>query len=94
MVNVDKAQEFIGSIIIDLIGLLSYLLPGIGESTDIATAPLNLAWIYGMFDDDGEVTTGEGALSAFGLVEEAAPFIDIIPSATIAWYYKWYMTRE
>lgn len=82
--------ELVGSIVIDIIGMISYLVPGIGESIDIGTAPLNIWWVYEMLTDveEPEPYVAE-VFSAFAGFEELAPFIDVIPSATLAWLYKW-----
>jgi len=85
-----KTGELLLSLLIDAIGMASYLVPGIGEATDIATAPMNLFWIKEMFNDlDGEDGQVGNALAVGGGIEELAPFIDVIPSATIAWSVKW-----
>ena len=90
-----KIGEFLGSILIDIMGVLSYVVPGIGEASDIATAPITVAWIFEMVSDVEEPDSSAAELlSAFGGIEELAPFIDIIPSATIAWAYKWYVMKN
>ena len=87
-----KITELVLSILLDLVGLGSYFIPGVGELTDIATAPLNVAWILEMFNDleeDEDLGLWGDAIAGLGGLEELAPFIDIIPSATIAWGIKW-----
>ena len=70
------------SIIIDLIGMISYLLPGIGESFDIPWAPASAALVHYLY--------GNWYLTMMNFVEEISPGIDFIPTATIAWYLKYY----
>ena len=85
-------SELVGSIVIDIIGVISYLVLGIGESIDLGTAPLNVWWVYAMLDDveEPEPYVAEVFSAAAGF-EELAPFIDVVPSATLAWVYKWYL---
>eukprot|EP00242_Pyramimonas_sp_CCMP2087_P013941 CAMPEP_0198210120 /NCGR_PEP_ID=MMETSP1445-20131203/19486_1 /TAXON_ID=36898 /ORGANISM="Pyramimonas sp., Strain CCMP2087" /LENGTH=141 /DNA_ID=CAMNT_0043884091 /DNA_START=279 /DNA_END=704 /DNA_ORIENTATION=+ len=64
-------------VVIDLIGSSSYLLPVLGEVGDIGWAPLEAYLLQRLF--------GSTAISAFGLIEEALPGLDFIPTASIAW---------
>jgi hypothetical protein len=70
-------------IVVDAIGMLTYLLPGIGETFDFAWAPIAAAINFALF---------RGAIGAVGgvftLVEELLP-ADLIPSLTITWFYKY-----
>lgn len=87
-----KYTELVLSILLDIVGLFSYFIPGVGEATDIATAPLNVAWILEMFNDlepDEDLGIWGDVVAGLGGLEELAPFIDVIPSATIAWGIKW-----
>jgi hypothetical protein len=93
--GIGKYGELFGSIIIDIVGLASYLIPGIGEASDIATAPINAAWVLDMLNDveGSEDDLVAEAFATFAGAEELAPFIDIIPSATLAWIYKWFFLK-
>eukprot|EP01108_Squamamoeba_japonica_P007952 TRINITY_DN6912_c0_g1_i1.p1 TRINITY_DN6912_c0_g1~~TRINITY_DN6912_c0_g1_i1.p1 ORF type:complete len:128 (-),score=18.06 TRINITY_DN6912_c0_g1_i1:17-400(-) len=66
------------AIVIDLIGLGSYLIPGLGEGADTLWAPVSSFLIYKMFN--------RGDMAVLGFAEEALPFLDFIPTACIAWY--------
>lgn len=82
--------EFIGSVFVDLLGVASYFVPGVGEALDVGTAPLNIWWVYEMMSDVEEPDPYvREVFSAFAGVEELAPFVDIIPSAILTWVYKW-----
>ncbi len=78
---------FLG-IIFDLIGMMSYIIPGIAESTDIIWAPISgilLAMMYkGM--------TGKIA-GVFGTLEEIIPFTDAIPTFTLTWIYVYVIKK-
>jgi hypothetical protein len=67
------------SLLIDLIGSASYLLPVVGEGLDLAWAPTQTILIMAMYDS----TTPN--LKYVSFVEEILPFTDIVPSATIGW---------
>ena len=68
------------SLMVDGIGMLSYLLPGGGEIADAIWAPISAGTILLMYG---------GIPAAIGLLEELGPGTDIIPTATLSWlYYK------
>lgn len=62
---------------IDLIGMVSYIIPGVGESFDVIWAPISAYLTYKLY--------GNTAIAVFNGVEEIVPFTDIIPTSTIAW---------
>ncbi len=67
----------------DLIGMFTYLVPGVGEFADIVWAPVSAFIFYKMFG--GRI----GLIgSVLNFVEEALPFTDAIPSFTIAWLVR------
>lgn len=72
------------SMVLDGIGMMTYLLMGFGEAADIVWAPISglaCLLLYG------------GGLGFFGGVfatgEELMPLTDIIPSLTIIWFIKY-----
>ena len=72
------------SVFFDVIGMATYLLPGVGELFDIIWAPIQYFWIRGIL---GPGKTEE-FLSIIGLAEELLPFTDAWPSCTVAIIYK------
>ena len=70
------------SLIIDLIGSSSYLLPIVGEGFDLAWAPAQTVLIMALYD----VTSPN--LKYLSFTEEIMPFTDIIPSASIGWAWE------
>jgi hypothetical protein len=67
----------------DLIGCASYVIPGLTEFTDVVWAPISAFIFYKTFGGKvGQI----GAIINF--VEEIIPFADIVPSFTIAYFYK------
>lgn len=67
-------------LILDLIGMLSYAIPVLGEFLDILWAP-----IYGLII---QVMFGDGIYTSIAIFEEIFPGLDIIPSATIFWLIR------
>ena len=67
-------------ILIDIIGMLSYLIPGMGEWMDAVWAPIS-ACLFGLLFGGTK-----GTIIAF--LEEALPFTDIIPTFTITYFIR------
>ncbi|KNC85128.1 hypothetical protein SARC_02683 [Sphaeroforma arctica JP610] len=65
------------SVLIDLIGALTYLVPGFGELIDVFWAPVQAYLVSTMY--------GFGPLTALSFFEEILPGTDFIPTATIGW---------
>lgn len=86
MGRIDAVFELVVSLGVDLLGLVSYFTP-VGELLDVATAPINMYWVYRMLSDHPSELE-QKVLTSFAGVEELAPFIDAVPSATIAWVVK------
>ncbi len=70
-------------ILMDLIGMASYVFPAIGELGDAVWAPLSGYIFYKLFG--GRLGLIGGVLD---FLEEIIPFTDIIPSFTIAWFIR------
>ena len=75
----DSVGKFIVSLLIDLMGSSSYLLPIVGEGLDLGWAPIQTILIMAMYDD---VAPNLKYLSFF---EEILPLTDVVPSATMGW---------
>lgn len=70
-------------LLMDAIGSITYLIPGIGEWFDLLWAPLSAYIFYRSFG--GKV----GKIGSFiNLAEEILPFTDIIPTFTLGYLYK------
>jgi hypothetical protein len=81
-----KNRLLLMSLAIDFMGMLSYLFPIAGEWTDIATSLLTALAIFRGYHSVG--------WAAFGFFEEILPFTDIIPSATIVWFYRFVLNNR
>jgi hypothetical protein len=75
----EMMTKLIVSLLIDLIGSSSYLLPVVGEGFDLAWAPTQTILIMAMYDS---VTPN---LKYVSFIEEILPFTDVVPSATVGW---------
>ena len=62
---------------LDTVGDASAALPGLGELTDVAYAPLEGALIFALFKSQ--------LLGGIGFLEEILPFTDVIPTFCIGW---------
>eukprot|EP01134_Creolimax_fragrantissima_P002417 CFRG2417T1 len=65
------------SVLIDLVGAASFLIPGFGEMIDLIWAPIQTYLVSTMY--------GFGPLTALSFFEEILPGTDFIPTATIGW---------
>lgn len=83
-----KYGKLAAAVVIDLVGMLTYLMPAIGEIGDIAWAPIAALANLALF---GGITGAAGG--AFTFAEELLPGTDFVPSLTLTWIYK-YVVRD
>ncbi len=84
-----KKTKLILSILFDLIGMLSYIVPVFAEITDIIWAPISGFILFYMYK--GTVGKVSGII---GFIEEAIPFIDFIPTFTLTWIYEYKIKKQ
>ena len=85
-----KNRHLIISILLDLLGMSTYLLPVMGELGDTIFAPFYGIAIFVMY----RKALIPAALGGFaGALEEFLPASDIIPTATVMWVY-YYIVRN
>lgn len=85
----NKYVKLILSLFFDGLGMLSFILPLIGESFDVVWAPVSGLLIYKMYG--GTV----GKVSAFiSIVEEILPFSDFVPTFTLTWIYTYLIKKR
>lgn len=75
----DMIGKLVASLLIDLVGSASYLIPIAGEGFDLTWAPVSMVLVGALYD--GVVPN----LKYVALMEELLPFTDWIPSATMGW---------
>ncbi|MBD3723852.1 MAG: hypothetical protein IE891_03485 [Flavobacteriaceae bacterium] len=85
----NKKAKLILSIIFDLIGMMSYIVPLLAEVTDVVWAPISGLLLAAMYKG----TTGKVA-GVIGFIEEALPGLDFIPTFTLTWIYTYIIKRE
>lgn len=84
--NEKKRKDLMASLAIDALGMATYLIPALGEAADVVIAPIVSILIYAVH------RTTFGAIAGF--LEEIIPFTDIIPSATIIWFYRYFLKGD
>ena len=76
-------------VLMDIIGYASFSIPIIGEVSDVIWAPISALIFARTFG--GRI----GAIgSVFNFIEEFLPFIDFIPSFSIAWFIQSRMVQK
>lgn len=84
-----STKKLISSILLDLVGMATYLFPFIGESFDIIWAPIAGFILNRMYKG----TVGKvGGIIVF--LEEILPITDIIPTFTLTWIYTRFFSKE
>lgn len=79
-----KYQILLLSLLFDALGFVSFIIPGIGEFSDIIWAPLS-AWLMTRLYA-GKAGKIAGVIT---FVEEALPGVDVIPTFTLMWLYTY-----
>ena len=85
----NKSRNLFLGILFDLIGMLSFTVPLVGEFSDVIWAPLAgylMTWMYkGTVGKVGGVVT---------FLEEILPFSDFIPTFTLTWIYNYVIKNK
>ncbi|WP_445733018.1 hypothetical protein [Mariniflexile sp.] len=85
----NKYNKLFLGILFDAIGYVSFLIPGIGEFSDIVWAPVS-GWLMTKLYK-GKMGKIAGVIT---FIEEALPGFDIIPSFTLMWIYTYVFSKE
>ena len=80
----NKGTMLVLSLLFDFIGMVSYFVPVFAEVTDLVWAPISGILLVVMFKG----TAGKLA-GVFGFIEELLPFVDVIPTFTLTWFYTY-----
>ncbi len=70
--------------------MLSYVIPGIGESMDLVWAPIATFVMYRMFGDKVEGKIG----AVLTLMEELSIGLDFVPTFTITWFFRFLINNS
>jgi hypothetical protein len=84
-----KNRHLFLSILCDAVGMLSFIVPLLGELSDVIWAPIAAYIMTRIYKG----TVGKaGGVIAF--VEEIVPFTDLIPSFTLMWIYNYAKKKD
>ena len=84
-----KYKLLLLSILFDAVGMLSFVIPFIGEFSDVVWAPLSAFLIFKMYKG----TEGKVA-SIVSFIEEAGIFgTDFLPTFTLTWVYTYLIKK-
>jgi len=89
--NIDiqtKKMNLILGLLFDVIGMLSFTIPFLGEFSDVIWAPVAGYLMSRMYKGTAGKIGG-----VFAFLEEIVPFTDFIPSFTLMWIYN-YMIKN
>lgn len=82
-ISQNKKVALVLSILMDLLGLVSFTLPYFGEFSDVIWAPISAYLMSKLYPNrSGKIA------SVIVFLEEILPFTDVIPSFTFMWIYK------
>lgn len=84
----NKLTLLVLGLLFDIIGGLSFFIPGIGEFSDVIWAPV-AAWLMTRMYKG---TSGKAA-GVLTFLEEILPGLDVIPTFTLMWLYTFVLRR-
>ena len=84
-----KVKYLVLGLLFDAVGMLSFVIPGIGEFSDLIWAPV-AAWLMTRMYKG---RTGQIA-GVVTFIEELLPGLDWIPSFTLMWLYTYVFTKK
>ncbi|MBO0323321.1 hypothetical protein J0X14_13515 [Muricauda sp. CAU 1633] len=84
-----KYRNLLLGVLFDGIGMLSFMIPGIGEFSDVIWAPV-AGWLMTRLYK-GKVGQAAGLIA---FAEELIPGMDIIPTFTLTWIYTYLLSKK
>lgn len=85
----NKKRNLILGILFDVIGMVSFTVPLVGEFSDVVWAPIAGYLMTSMYK--GTIGRVGGV---FAFVEEIFPFSDFIPTFTLTWIYNYWIKNK
>jgi hypothetical protein len=76
-------------LLMDVIGIFTYAIPGLSEAADIVWAPISGLVYYFVFKCKIGIFGG-----SFAFLEELMPGTDVIPSFSITWLIKYVFLKN
>ena len=86
--EISKHKKLLLGLVFDAIGYASFIIPGIGEFSDIIWAPVSAWLVLKMYKGN----TGKIA-GIVAFIEEILPGLDIIPTFTLTWFYTYSLKK-
>ncbi|MGG8498046.1 hypothetical protein ACQY1Q_16700 [Tenacibaculum sp. TC6] len=84
-----KYQKLFLSLVLDAVGYVSFLIPGLGELSDVVWAPVSAYLMTKMYKGNkGKIA------AAVTFIEEAMPGLDVIPTFTLMWLFTYVFTSS
>jgi hypothetical protein len=87
--EISKHKKLLLGLLFDAIGYTSFIIPGIGEFTDIIWAPVSAWLMIKMYKGN----TGKIA-GVISFIEEILPGLDVIPTFTLTWLYTYLLKKS
>lgn len=84
-----KYSKLLLSLFLDAMGYISFIIPGIGEFSDIIWAPLSGFIMTKLYKGKSGKIAG-----VIAFLEEAFPFSDVVPTFTIMWFYTYIIKQK
>ncbi|MEM6515076.1 MAG: hypothetical protein AAF688_02755 [Bacteroidota bacterium] len=87
--KLSKYKKLVLGMVFDILGSITFFIPGVGEFADIIWAPASAYLMGKMYKGkSGKIA------SIIAFIEEALPFTDIIPTFTLMWIYTYVYSPE
>lgn len=83
-----KSSKLFFSIVFDLVGMASYVVPVVGELIDVIWAPIAGYLMTKVYPGNTGKTAG-----ILTTIEELVPGLDIIPTFTLTWIYTYIIKK-
>jgi len=83
MKNKPNYTKLLFSLLFDAVGMMSFVVPGVGEFLDVIWAPVSYWLMTKMYA--GKLGKVSGIIN---FIEEAVPGLDVIPTFTLTWFYE------
>ena len=85
----DKNRNLILSLVLDIIGMATFIIPALGEIGDLLWAPIAGYLMTRIYKGASGKVAG-----VFAFLEEIIPFTDFIPTFTLMWIYTYVIKNE
>jgi len=85
----NKYKKLTLSLLLDGVGYVSFLIPGLGEFLDLAWAPASAYIMTKLYKGKKGKIAG-----AVAFIEEIMPGLDVIPTFTLMWLYTYVFNKE